>query len=59
MTKALDTLEALRRIALGVNHALMVLPTPETGGGKRAWQSLIDAKQVAEAAIDQLERAGK
>jgi hypothetical protein len=54
-----DLLETLRRIALDVNHALMVLPTPSDGAGKRAWKSLIDAKEITEAAIDHVERTQK
>jgi len=46
-----DLVEALRAIALDVNHALMVLPAPTAGQEKRAWSSLLDAKRVVEAAL--------
>lgn len=33
----------------GIDHALMVLPVPIDGAGKRAWSSLLDAKTLLEA----------
>lgn len=55
----LDWVETMRRIALDVNHALMVLTPPTDGQGKRAWASLLDAKEVSEAAIDQAEKKAR
>lgn len=32
-----------------VNHALMVLPLPSDGPGKRAWSSLLEAQKILDA----------
>lgn len=50
-------IEDVRRACVDVNHALMVLDMPTTGAGKRAWASLVDAKQVLERAIERAEVA--
>lgn len=52
MGKPFDMLQTVRRILLGVNHAVMTLPVPEKADQKRAWSSLLDAKAMAEAIIE-------
>ncbi len=48
----------VRQIAVGINHALMVLELPTSGQGKRAWTSLIEARDKAEA-LEAAQRARK
>lgn len=40
-----------------VNHALMVLPLPSDGQGKRAWSSLLEAQKILAALSTELGEA--
>lgn len=44
--------DAAKAALSGMNHALMTLPLPQDGRGKRAWSSLIDGRDSLQAALE-------